>query len=197
MLNFLNRWRRRLRPRLALLALLAGLAACETTKRGFPEVSDPGKDAEGADIGTMNSPSFLVGEIAEGKVQYSVPREKLAENFIRQFNDGTVVDKAMIRKIQSSPKDKPAYFLVGLGLNNGMFRAMALPLQLSTDNSLYLNSAAERYIIEGTGCQFCFFNFEKNQIVGTTCQDGGSNTCDLTVANHNTFFPAAPARRSE
>ncbi|KAA9327589.1 hypothetical protein F0P96_16550 [Hymenobacter busanensis] len=181
--------------RLAFFLLLIALGACETSKRGFPEVGAPTKDAD-AGIGTLDSPSKLVAEITEGKVQYTIPKEQLAQNFIRQFNDGTVIDKAMIRKVQSTPKDKPAYFLVGLGLRNGQFRAMALPLQQSTDNSLYLSSAAERYIIESSGCQFCFFNFENNQIMGTSCEEnGGGASCDLTVERKNTFFAATAARR--
>lgn len=169
--------------------LLAGLEACETTKRGFPEVSSPTNDPDAASRRTLEATSKQVAQVAEGKVEYIVPREQLAGAFTRQFGDGTVIDKTMIRKVQETPKDKAVYYLVGLGLKDGMYRAMAVPLQTSSDNSLYLSSAAARYIITGVGCTFCFFNFEKNEIVGTTCEENtGGSRCDLTVEDHNTFF---------
>ncbi|GAA4382998.1 hypothetical protein GCM10023186_23810 [Hymenobacter koreensis] len=171
------------------------MGACETSKQGFPEVSNPTTDSEES-IGRLDSPSHLVAEVSEGKVQYSVSREQLIKNFTRQFNDGTVVDKALVRKVQGNAKEKPVYYLVGLGLRNGRFRAMAMPLQLSTDNSLYLTSAAERYVIESSGCQFCFFNFEGSQIVGTSCEEsGGGASCDLSVQQNNTFFPTSNSRK--
>lgn len=169
---------------------LAGLSACETTKRGFPEVSSPTNDPDALNRRQLEASSKQVAEVSEGKVRYIIPREQLAAAFTRQFGDGTVIDKTIIRKVQETAKDKAVYYMVGMGLRNGMFRAMALPLQTSSDNSLYLTSNASRYIITGVGCTFCFFNFEKNEIVGTTCEENtGGSRCDLRVENNNAFFP--------
>ncbi|SNR59943.1 MULTISPECIES: hypothetical protein [Hymenobacter] len=172
------------------LLTLVGLAACETTKRGFPEMSSPTNDPDVVTRRTLEATSKQIAQVSDGKIQYIIPREQLASGFTRQFGDGTVIDKTMIRKVQETSKDKAVYYLVGLGLHHGMFRGMALPLQTSSDNSLYLSSAAARYIITGVGCTFCFFNFEKNEIVGTTCEENtGGSRCDLRVEDHNTFFP--------
>lgn len=173
------------------LLLSAGLlSSCETSRRqAFPEVSSPVNDPTKTEQRQLEATSKLVAEIAEGKTQYAVPRDQLTRNFIREFGDGTVVDKVVIRKVQERPKDAPVYYLVGLGLRDGMFRGMAIPLRKSTDNSLYLSSNTERYILEGVGCTFCFFNFQGNKIVGTTCEENtGGSSCDLTVKDNNTFF---------
>lgn len=186
---------RLLRSLLTPLALggilaLGGLAACETTKRGFPEVSSPTDNDDILSRRKLEAITKQVAEISEGNVRYLVPRDQLAAAFTRQFGDGTVVNKTMIRKVQETSKDKAIYYLVGIGLRDGMYRAMAIPLQSSTDNSLYLSSNASRYVIAGVGCTFCFFNFEKNEIVGTTCEENtGGSRCDLRVENNNSFFP--------
>ena len=169
------------------------LSACETTKPkrggGFPEMSGPTSDPDETRRRELEATSKQVARVAEGKVEYLIPRAQLASAFIREFHDGTVVDKTMIRKVQENPKDVPVYYLVGLGLRNGMFRSMAIPLQTSTDKSLYLNSNAERYVITSVGCNFCYFSFEKNRIVGTTCEDNsGGSRCDLVVENTNGIF---------
>ncbi|MET4105212.1 hypothetical protein [Hymenobacter sp. UYP22] len=172
---------------LALL-VLGGMSACETTKRGFPEVSTPTTDTDEMRR-KREVVSKQVAEVAEGKIRYIVPREQLSAAFTREFGDGTAIDKTIIRKVQETPKDKAVYYIVGMGLRNGMYRAMALPLQTSSDNSLYLPSNSARYIITGVGCTFCFFNFEKNEIVGTTCEENtGGSRCDLRVESNNTFF---------
>ncbi|UOQ77602.1 hypothetical protein MUN84_02620 [Hymenobacter sp. 5516J-16] len=186
----MNRFLRLLFSGLAGGALLVGgLSACETTKRGFPEVSSPSTDPDAVNRRKLEASSKQVAEVAEGKIRYIVPREQLSAAFTRQFGDGTAIDKTVIRKVQETAKDKAVYYLVGMGLRNGMFRAMALPLQTSSDNSLYLSSNAARYIITGVGCTFCFFNFEKNEIVGTTCEENtGGSRCDLRVEETNGFF---------
>ncbi|GAB2465451.1 hypothetical protein GCM10011375_34500 [Hymenobacter qilianensis] len=171
-----------------LVILLTALPACETSKRGIPEVNA----ADGTDLERrqLEVSSKLVGRVIEGQVEYVVPRAQLATAFIRQFNDGTVVDKTSIRKVQGSPKDKAIYYLVGMGLRNGMYRAMAIPLETSTDNSLYLRSNAERYIVTSVGCTFCYFSFDKNRITGTECEENtGGSRCDLEVESNNNFFP--------
>ncbi|SMB98514.1 hypothetical protein SAMN00120144_3446 [Hymenobacter roseosalivarius DSM 11622] len=178
----------------SLVVLLALLAACETSRRGIPEINaTDATDLErrqseiiGADA---HHNSTLVGRVIEGKVEYVVPQAQLATGFIRQFSDGTVIDKTSIRKVQGSPKDKAIYYLVGMGLRNGMYRAMAIPLETSTDNSLYLRSNAERYIVTSVGCTFCYFSFEKSRITGTECEENtGGSRCDLEVEGNNSFF---------
>ncbi|GAA3930710.1 hypothetical protein [Hymenobacter algoricola] len=177
-----------------LLAFSAAalLSACETTKpkrAGFPEMSEPVTEGDETRRRQLEGSTKQVARVAEGKVEYLIPRAQLASAFIREFKDGTVVDKTMIRKVQESAKDKPIYYLVGLGLRDGMFRSMAIPLETSSDKSLYLNSKAERYIITSVGCNFCYFSFEKNRIVGTTCEDNsGGSRCDLVVEETNGIF---------
>jgi hypothetical protein len=76
-----------------------------------------------------------------------------------------------------------------MGLRNGMFRAMALPLTAGGDNTFYLRPNAERYTITSVGCPMCFFNFENGRIVGTSCSENSSGSqCDLKVDSNNTLF---------
>ncbi|MBT9395553.1 hypothetical protein KLP40_20475 [Hymenobacter sp. NST-14] len=179
-----------LTPLLGGVLLLGGLTACETSKRGFPEVSSPTSDPDALNRRQLEATSTQVADVTDGKVRYIIPKEQLAGAFTRQFADGTSINKTIIRKVQETPKDKAVYYMVGMGLRDGMFRAMALPLQTSSDNSLYLNSNAPRYIITSVGCTFCFFNFERNEIVGTSCEENtGGSRCDLRVETNNSFFP--------
>ena len=147
-----------LAPALLLAATLLG--ACETTKRveranpddGTETATEPTRKSERierkerketADLRILDSPNHLVASVVESKVEYKVPRQVLMLQFGRQFNDGTVIDKALVRQVKGkNPKEKGQYYLVGMGLRNGMFRAMALPLELSTDNELYLSTTA-------------------------------------------------------
>ncbi|WP_324677883.1 hypothetical protein [Hymenobacter sp. GOD-10R] len=172
------------------LGLAGTLTACETSKHSFPEKGMPADDPDAAAAQRRREAvNRQVATINEGKVEYTVPRNQLATAFIRLFNDGTVIDKTSVQKVQESKNDKPVYYLVGIGLRNGMYRAMAIPLQSSSDNSLYLSSSAERYILTSVGCTFCSFSFEKNRIVGTTCEENtGGSRCDLIVKEYNEFF---------
>ncbi|RTQ46770.1 hypothetical protein EJV47_20565 [Hymenobacter gummosus] len=200
---------RLLAPALLLAATL--LSACETSRR-TSETANPGDGVETAgggeptrrseridrrqrketaDLRILDSPNHLVASVVENKVEYKVPRQILMQQFNWQFDDGTVVDKALVRQVKGkNPKEKGRYYLVGMGLRNGMFRAMALPLEQSTENQLYLSTTAERYVLEGRGCQMCYFNFEGDKITGTLCDDNsGGGTCTMTVVDSNTFFP--------
>ncbi|MBC8083056.1 MAG: hypothetical protein H7Z21_07575 [Hymenobacter sp.] len=173
---------------LAAAFLTTLLPACETSKKGIPEFTSPDK----SDIGRKQEPSSrIVATVGEkGLIKYLVPRDQLTQAFNRQFGDGTSIDKTMVRKVQGGPKDPASYYLVGLGLRNGMFRGMAIPLTLVSDSELSLRSNASRYIISGVGCTFCFFNFENNDIVGTSCEeDSGGSRCDLRVEENNALFP--------
>lgn len=174
---------------LATALMVMGLSACETSKKGIPEFTSPDK----SDIGgsrKQEAVSKVVASVGEkGLIKYLVPREQLALAFNRQFGDGTAIDKTMVRKVQGDPKDPASYYLVGLGLRNGMFRGMAVPLTLVSEKELSVRSNAARYIITGVGCTFCFFNFENNDIVGTTCEENtGGSSCDLRIQEGNTLF---------
>lgn len=174
---------------LGLLGLLTVLLvmSCETSKPTTSEFGSPNR-IKGEAISAPESRQIV--HFTDSSTQYLTPRSELAQAFIRQFGDGTVVDKILVRKAPVGPKDPVNYYLIGMGLRNGMFRAMALPLELSTDNELYLSTTAERYMLEGRGCQMCFFNFEGDKINGTLCDDNsGGGTCTLTVVEKNTFFP--------
>ena len=175
---------------LGLLGLLTALLvmACESTKPSNSEFGSPNR-IKGQVIAKPESRQIV--HLTDSSTEYLTPRNELAKAFIRQFNDGTVVDKVMVRKSPVGPDDPITYYLVGLGLRNGTFRAMALPLTSGGDNMFYLRPNVERYTITGTGCAACFFNFENGRIVGTSC-DGTSagSHCDLKIEN-NTFFFAA------
>ncbi len=183
---------------LSLLSLLLALGtACETSRRGAEEYQAANRsEARG---GENDRPSEVASrQIARlndlGKMEYTTPQAELAKAFIRQFNDGTVIDKVMVRKAPGKGRDASGYFLVGMGLRNGMFRAMALPLQNGGDNTFSLSSATERYILNGVGCSSCTFNFEGPRIVGTTCTDNsGGSRCDLRVEPANSLFTRRPA----
>ncbi|WP_375417525.1 hypothetical protein [uncultured Hymenobacter sp.] len=200
----------RLLPRLLGLGLLSLLFAlltmsCETSRRGTEEYVRPDRvkavdGSPSADERPSEVASRQIAQLSEtGQMEYKTSQSELARAFIRQFGDGTVIDKVMVRKAPGKGQEAAGYFLVGLGLRSGMFRAMALPLQNGGDNTFSLSSAATRYIISGVGCNSCTFNFEGTRIVGTTCADNsGGSRCDLRVEPTNSLFTrrpgAAPAR---
>jgi hypothetical protein len=174
---------------LGLLSLLVMLLvmSCESTKPGNSEFGSPNR-IKGEVIAKPESRQIV--HFTDSSTEYRTPRNELAQAFIRQFNDGTVIDKIQVRK---APGDAtvPVYYLIGMGLRNGMFRAMALPLTGSGDNTYYLRNNAECYTLTGTGCPACFFNFENGRIVGTSCDDSSNgSTCDLKVTNSVSLFAA-------
>ena len=171
---------------LGLLIILVGLllGACETSRRGTNELTMPEYNTK---------PTVSNKQIAQTsgeKVDFKVSQSELATAFIREFGDGTVIDRVMVRKAPAEPNEPAAYYLVGMGLCNGMFRAMALPLLGGGDNTVFLSPTANRYIITGVGCSSCFFNFEGDRIVGTLCEGNpGGGRCDLRREPGNTLFP--------
>lgn len=178
---------------LGLLSLLLGLllASCETTKRGADEYALPSKvpGLSTSTPTTKTAESRQIAQVTDSSVVFKTPQSELATAFIRQFGDGTVVDKVLVRKAPVGPKETGGYFLVGMGQRNGNFRAMALPLSIGGDNSYNLSPLAERYVITAVGCPACFFNFEGGRIVGTTCsENSGGNRCDLKMIPNNTLF---------
>jgi hypothetical protein len=189
----------RLLPRLlgfGLLGLLAGLlllTSCETTRTR--ESSDPVREAQRLSDEAAARRSMLVSKqiaqlVEAGPPTFKTAQSVLASAFIRQFGDGTVVDKVLVRPAPSAPKEKTTYYLIGMGLKDGHFRAMALPLRDSGSGALYLTPDAERYVLTGTGCPTCVFDFEGDRIVGSTCGDNAEagSTCTFQVLDNNTLF---------
>jgi hypothetical protein len=181
-------------PRLLGLGLLSVLLSllimsCETTKPGAGEFGSPNK-IKGEVVAKPESRQ--IAQITDSATTFKTPRAELAAAFIREFGDGTVIDKILVRKAPAGPKDPVNYYLVGMGLRNGMFRAMALPLTNGGDNTVYLRPTAERYIITSVGCPACYFNFEGGRIVSTTCaENSGGSRCDMKVVSNNALFAAA------
>jgi len=189
----------RILPRLlgfSLLGLLAGLlmlTSCEATRSR--ESSDPTREAQRmTDEAAARRSALVSRQIAQTR-EAGLPVFKTAESviaaaFIRQFNDGTVIDKILVRPAPSAPKEKTTYYLIGMGLRDGHFRAMALPLRDSGNGALYLTPDAERYVLTGTGCPTCVFDFEGDRIVGSTCGDNteAGSTCTFEVLDANTLF---------
>jgi hypothetical protein len=189
----------RVLPRLlgvGLLGLLAGLlllTSCETT-RSTREGSDPTREAQRLtdEAAARAARSRQIAQVNEaGPPTFKIEQAVLAAAFIRQFGDGTVVDKVLVRPAPSAPKEKTTYYLVGMGLRDGHFRAMALPLRDTGNGALLLTPDAERYVLTGSGCPTCFFDFEDSRIIGSSCGDNsGGNSCSFQVLNENTLFAA-------
>ncbi len=169
-----------------MLLLLVIVAAACTRRESFPEESEDPEAAEG-EVPVEKYDGQLLAQVVFDSVDYIVPREELMQPFIREFGNGTVVDKVMIRKVQETKDDKPAYYLVGLGIRNGSFQSMALELDVSSDNSLYLSSKGAKHICQAShGCDFCYFTFVGNKIVGCECSSRTPGTnCEHTVSQQN------------
>ncbi|WP_152559991.1 hypothetical protein [Hymenobacter sp. IS2118] len=171
---------------LSLLVLL--MMSCEATKQSSNEFGSP-KLMKGEAIAKVESREVV--HFTDSTAEYATSRSELATAFIREFGDGTVVDKVQVRKAPVGDGQPVTYYLIGMGLRNGGFRAMALPLTAGGDNTYYLRPGAERYILTGVGCAVCFFNFENGRIVSTTCSRNlGGGHCDLKVEVTNSLFAA-------
>ncbi|QKG57101.1 hypothetical protein GKZ68_10950 [Hymenobacter sp. BRD128] len=185
---------------LLLLGLLSGLlllSSCETTRRR--ESSDPTReaqrlsDAAGASLSGSASSHQIMHLDGKGTVKYKLSQAVMAAALIRQFNDGTVIDRIMVRKAPGSEEKQPVYYLIGMGHNNGAYRAVALPLRGTDDSTYYLTPTASRYVITGVGCPSCYFDFEDGHIVGTTCDDNsGGSSCTMKVLAANEVFAKTP-----
>ena len=185
---------------LVLLGLLAGLllltaSSCETSRTR--ENADPLKqagemnDARSEARRALASGTRQIMQVDEkGTVDYKTPQSVVAAALIRQFNDGTVIDRVLTRKAPADdPKARPVYYLVGMGSRNGSFRAVAMPLRGAEDGSFYLTPNADRYVISSNGCPSCYFDFENGSIVGTTCdENSGGSSCTLKVLTGNEVF---------
>lgn len=148
------------------LMLVLFLASACTRRESFPEESQT--DPEEAPAERYDGQ--LLAQVVLDSVNYIVKQQELLQPFIREFGDGTVVDNVMIRKVQETKEDKPAYYLVGLGKRNGVFHSMALELDVASDNSLYLSSKGIKHTCHASpGCNFCYFSFSGNKITGCEC----------------------------
>ena len=186
-------------PRLFGLLLLGALtsllllASCETTRRR--ESSSPSReaqrlsDAAGASLSGSASSRQIMQLDGKGTVKYKLAQSVMAAALVRQFNDGTVFDRIMVRKAPGSEEAQPVYYLIGMGHNNGAYRAVALPLRGTDDSTYYLTPNASRYVITGVGCPSCYFDFEDGHIIGTTCDDNsGGSSCTMKVLESNEVF---------
>lgn len=154
--------------RLSLAFTLIVLVAAGCTRReAFPEESE--EEPLDAEAGPKYD-GQLLAQVVLDEINYVVPAQELMQPFIKEFGNGTVVNKVTIHKVQDNKKLPATYYLVGLGMHSGSFRSMALELDVSSDNSLYLSSKSMRHICEATtGCDFCYFTFEDNRIIGCQC----------------------------
>ncbi|TPE44318.1 hypothetical protein [Pontibacter mangrovi] len=175
-----------------LFFLMLASSACST--REFIQ-EDSATDPEGGELeAEVPYDGKLLAQVVFDSVDYIVPTTELMQPFIREFGDGTVVDKVMIHKVQETKEDEPAYYLVGLGQQNGAFRSMALELDLAPDNSLYLSSKGAKHMCKSSiGCGFCYFTFSGNRITGCECSSRApGNNCEHRFAEGNTLLKEAP-----
>lgn len=175
----------------SLLVGLSFLVSCSATRSvKSTDTAQEGKRLikEAAAL-TNTASSRQIALVSEtGQTVFKTPQAVLASAFIRQFADGTVIDKVMVRQVRGDAKETATYYLIGVGLRDGNYRAMALPLS-TIGTALYLNPNAERYMLIGSGCSSCFFDFEGSRIVGSSCGDNaGGGGCNFRVLNDNTLF---------
>ena len=175
---------------LGLLSLLVFLVmSCESSRPAASNEFGSPNRIKGEVIAKPESRQIV--HFTDSSAEYKTSRSDLAKAFIREFGDGTVVDKVQVRKAPVAAGETASYFLIGMGLRNGMFRAMALPLTSGGDETYYLRPAAERYILTSMGCTACYFNFENGRIVGTSCSESSpGSSCTLKVEKTNTLFAA-------
>lgn len=179
--------------------MLLVVSAC-TRREAFPEDSEePLEEVAEGEEAPAKYDGVLLAQVVFDSVDYIVDRRDLLQPFIQEFGDGTVVDKVMIRKVQETKNDKPAYYLVGLGIRNGAFKSMALQLDVAPDNSLYLSSKSPKYMCNaGPGCEFCYFTFVGNKITGCECSArAAGNNCGYKVTESNEMLSRSRLRQVE
>lgn len=183
-----------------LFAFVLGTSAC-SRREAIREESELSEEGEG-EVPPAPYDGKLLGQVVFDKVEYIVSRQELLQPFIREFGDGTVVDKVMIHKVQETKEDKPVYYLVALGMRSGSFRSMALELDQASDNALYLSSSGSKHMCQsGSGCGFCYFTFSGNKITGCECEsrEPGTN-CSHKFSQSNSLLKdvrLSSERRSE
>lgn len=174
------------------LILLLVASAC-ARREALPEESDVNQ--EDADQVYIYDGQLLAQAISDSIV-YIVNRQELIQPFIKEFGDGTVVNKVMIHRVQEAPNDSAGYYLVALGMQNGAFRSMALGLDVAANNALYLSSNGTKHICRASaGCGFCYFTFEGNKIVGCECDNRASgNNCEHIFNKQNQLLKGVRVR---
>jgi hypothetical protein len=172
-----------------ILLLFVWLAGSCSGREAFNDESEAMEEGEG-EVPVEVYDGKLLGQVVFDTVEYIVHRQELLQPFIKEFGDGTVVDQVMIRKVQETKDDQPAYYLVGLGMRNGTFRSMALELELAADNSLYLSSKGSKHMCHaGAGCNFCYFTFSGNRITGCECEARATgNNCTHKFSETNSLL---------
>jgi hypothetical protein len=168
------------------LMVLLTFSSC-TRRESFPEESEEPTEVAESDMPPARYDGVLLAQVVSDSVHYIVSKDALLQPFIKEFGDGTVVDKVMIKKVQEVPEDTASYYLVGLGLLNGAFRSMALELDVASNNSLYLSSRGSKHMCQAKmGCGFCYFTFLGNKIVGCECRSrSAENNCIHKTAKTN------------
>lgn len=173
-----------LQPLLFFAAFIFLTMSC-TRRESFPQESDEPTEVVEGEMPPARYDGVLMAQVVKDSIHYVVSKDALLQPFIREFGDGTVVDKVMIKKVQEVPEDTAAFYLVGLGMLNGAFRSMALELDVASDNSLYLSSRGAKHMCQAKiGCSFCYFTFSGNKIIG--CQ------CSTRSAENNCLHKTAP-----
>ena len=172
---------------LLLLGLLTGLLLLAVGSCGTSRTSERARPGAAAAPGSR----VIMQLDAAGTAEFRMPQAQLTKALIRQLNDGTVIDRVLVRAVPGPKTARPRYYLVGMGLKEGSFRAIALPLTSSDDGTYYLTPAAHRFVLTGVGCPSCYFNFEDGYIAGTTCDDNsGGSSCLLRELPGNQVFGA-------
>ena len=170
---------------IAAAVLLIG-TACQR-ENSFPEVTD--MPTEASEEKVPQPAGKLLGQMVFDSITYAIQPEQMLQPFIDEFGDGTVVDHAQIRKIQATKKDKPYFYVVGIGMKNGNYRMMAIELHASEDNNLYVATNGRKYISTSEDCDFCMFTYDKNVITGAECQSRSADEpCTFKVEDHNSFM---------
>ncbi|GAB3532646.1 hypothetical protein GCM10027443_16750 [Pontibacter brevis] len=177
-----------------LLVFMLGSSAC-SRREAIREESELSEEGEG-EVPVKTYDGKLLGQVVFDTVEYVVRRQELLQPFIREFGDGTVVDQVMIRKVQETKEDKPAYYLVAIGMRSGSFRSMALELDLAADNALYLSSSGSKHMCQsGAGCGFCYFTFSGNKITGCECESRApGNNCTHKFSENNNLLKGVQLR---
>jgi hypothetical protein len=198
---------------LGVLLVLVTAVGCHSSKKNEKKLAETGDEAasrptlpvvkpavatDGAaaiDPAAAKAASKRIGvwQTQAKVMDFEVKPERLLQQFIREFNDGTVVEKVLVAPVQDGPRAKPIFYLVGMGQLNGQFRAMALPLEQSNDDgALYLLPTAARHFAEGSNCALCYFSFNKAKVTGAECSETSTSTveraCAYRTAPGNTFF---------
>ncbi|GAB3830850.1 hypothetical protein GCM10028895_47440 [Pontibacter rugosus] len=88
---------------LYFLSFMLMMASACSTRDAIRDESEAGPE----DVEAEPYDGRLLAQVVFDSVDYIVPTTELMQPFIREFGDGTVVDKVMIRKVQETKDDAP------------------------------------------------------------------------------------------